>query len=697
MTVTRHYTARLDNASHGTGDYTHWRVTTALALIIASLTIIIEARSQQPIIENLVPSGDADLPYEDLYENLAQLTSNPIDINSATADALLSLGILSQRHVDAIMSYRKTNGDLLEIYELQSVPSLDAETIRNLVPFVTVRSSAPAKSFISRVASQHNTYFFARYERTLETARGFIKGPDSSAKYRGDPGRIYSRFRSTSPGDMSIGITAEKDAGEQLQWSKDQRGFDFYSAHLQLINKGPIVNMIGGDYMAQFGQGLTLGGGFGMGKGSETITTLRRTSTGFMPYSSANEAGFFRGAAISIAAPASIVVHAFGSSLPRDASNSDEGSLAVLQSGKHRTNTEVAGRHLLVEKNFGAVAEYKSQSLDAGIVLHRTIFPKPINKSPTVYNSFDFAGTSNTNAGMFVNYNLQNFSLFGELSQSIGNGRGWVCGLLGSVGRNIDVSLLARRFDRNFYTFYSNAISESTTPRNEAGIYWGLKHTVGRKFFYTAYVDLFTFPWLRFRDYMPSAGSESLVRLTYRRSKTSDFFIQFREERKSRNIAADAPVDRTGHEYKAGTATRRNWILGSSHTFGNLSLKTRIQASSFRQLATTRGFAMAFDAAYDWARISLAGRFAVFDTDDFDNRQYMNERDVLMAFAFPAYYGEGTRSYLVVRYQPAAWVDFWIKVARTSYFNSVSSGSGNDTIEGNKRHDVKVEVVLRPN
>ena len=653
-----------------------------MIIILIGFSIGTSARSQQAIIDNIIPN-DADLPYEDLYENIAQLTINKMDLNNVTSDALLSLGILTQKQVDAIINYRKTNGDFLEIYELQSVPSLELEIIRSLVPYVTVRASALKENF--------NTYFFTRYERTLETARGYIRGSDSSAKYSGDPGRIYSRFRSTSSGNMSVGITAEKDAGEQFRWTKHQRGFDFYSAHLQLVNKGPLVNAIAGDYMAQFGQGLTLGGGFGMGKGSETITTLRRSSTGFMPYTSANEAGFFRGAAVSIALPANVVVHSFASSLPRDASNSEEGSLAVLQSGKHRTITEIAGRHRLIEKNYGAVVEYKSQSLNAGFVLHRTVFPRQVNKSPTVYNSFDFRGTSNVNAGVFANYNLQNFSIFGELTQTIGDGRGWIGGLLGSISRNIDVSLLARRFDRNFYTFYSNAVSESTTPKNEAGIYWGWKHSVARTWYYTAYVDLFTFPWLRFRDYVPSAGNESLVRLTYKRSKNFDLFIQFRDERKSRNIAIEQPT------YQATIGTRRNWMIGSSMTFGNLSLKTRIQASSYRQLQATNGFAMAFDASYDWSRLSLATRFAVFDTDDFDNRQYMNERDVLTAFSFPAYYGEGTRSYVVVRYQVARWLNFWLKVAETRYFNSVSSGSGNDTIDGNRKHDIKLEMVFKPN
>ena len=651
----------------------------------------------QAMIENIVPSGDADLNYEDLFENLAQLTTNPIDINCATSDQLSSLGILTQSQVDNIIVYRKDNGDLLEIYELQSIPSLDLETIHEILPYVTIRSSAPGKNFLGRVRSQHNTYLFARYERTLQRADGYSMSGDSVTLYRGDPGRFYSRFRTTSPGDLSIGLTAEKDAGEQLQWNKTQRGFDFHSGHVQLLNKGPTTNFIAGDYTAQFGQGLTLGGGFGMGKGSETITTLRRSSTGFLPYSSANEAGFFRGIASSFSLPASFVLHTFGSSLQRDASNSDEGSLSVLQSGKHRTENELNGRHRLTERNYGVVVEYKALprqhrgSLDIGWILHHTSFSQPINKSPTIYNTFDFGGTSNTNTGLFANYNFQNLNFFGEFSQTIGRGRGCVGGVLASISRNIDASLLVRHYDRTFYTFYSNAISESTTPKNESGIYWGWKHAINRRLFYTAYVDLFTFPWLRFRNYQPSTGTEELIRLTYKQSKTSEFFVQFRDERKSRNIPGEAPA------YKSATANRQNWILGSSLSFGKLSLKGRIQFSSLRQQTTTRGFAIAFDAGYDWNRFSVATRFAVFDTDDFDNRQYMNERDVLMAFSFPAYYGEGTRSYLVGRFQATSWLDLWIKIAETSYFTATSSGSGGDMIDGSKRHDFKAEAVFRLN
>lgn len=652
-----------------------------LVIIISIVLLSQFTFAQDRIVENIIPSDD-DLNYEDLYENISQLTTNPLDLNSTTAEALLSLGILSPKQASDIINHRELNGDLLEVYELQSIPALDLETINQLRPYVTVKSAMPGKKL--------NTYFLTRYERTIERAKGYRLTTDTSTRYQGDPGRVYARFRSASPGRFSVGFTAEKDAGEQFQWTKQIRGFDFYSAHVQLINKGPIVNMIAGDYTAQFGQGLTLGGGFGIGKGSETITTLRRSSTGFMPYTSANEAGFFRGGAISVALPASIVVHAFGSSLPRDASSSDEASLSVLQSGKHRTPNEMLSRHRMREKNLGGVIEYKGRSLEAGVIAHRTEFSDSINKRPTIYNTYDFRGVVNNNVGIFANYNLQNFAFFGEASQTIDHGRGAVFGVLGSMTRNIDVSLLLRRYDRDFITFYSNAISENTAPKNESGLYWGWKHAINRKLSYTAYADLFTFPWLRFRSYQPTSGTETLLRINYKQSKTADFFIQLRDERKARNISGEGPT------YQLSKATRRNLVMGSSLTYGKLSLKSRIQWSSYKQMATTHGFAMALDAGYDFSRFSFSGRFAVFDTDDFDNRQYMNERDVLMAFSFPAYYGEGTRMYVVGRYQPAKWLDFWVKFAETNYLHQETSGSSGDTLQGNKRHDVKLEVVFRP-
>ncbi len=51
------------------------------------------------------------------------------------------------------------------------------------------------------------------------------------------------------------------------------------------------------------------------------------------------------------------------------------------------------------------------------------------------------------------------------------------------------------------------------------------------------------------------------------------------------------------------------------------------------------------DVTYALGRISITGRYAMFDTDDYDNRLYAYESiDAWLSFAFPAYYGKGIRN-----------------------------------------------------
>ena len=254
----------------------------------------------EKLVDDIFPLQDLDLNYEELYENLLQILANPIDLNRASDEQLRSLFILKESQIASLLAYREETGSLLSVYELQSIPNFDPVTLSRLIPFVTVDNSASSgKSLLKRVGLEKNNYLILRYERTLEEKKGYKESIDSASRYLGTPDKVYTRFRTARSGDFSFGFTLEKDAGETLNWapSKKQYGPDYHSFHGQLLNKGRVQNIIIGDYQAQFGQGLTLGGGFGMGKGAETITAIRRSNLGFIPYASLNEFGFFRGAA----------------------------------------------------------------------------------------------------------------------------------------------------------------------------------------------------------------------------------------------------------------------------------------------------------------------------------------------------------------------------------------------------------------
>jgi hypothetical protein len=97
-------------------------------------------------------------------------------------------------------------------------------------------------------------------------------------------------------------------------------------------------------------------------------------------------------------------------------------------------------------------------------------------------------------------------------------------------------------------------------------------------------------------------------------------------------------------------------VLNADYAAGKyLSLQTRVQGSRYRQSnGPTRGYAIMQDVQVDTGKLKVSTRFALFDTEDYDNRQYAYEKDVLYAFSLPAYNGRGTRQYLLLQYPWAA-------------------------------------------
>jgi hypothetical protein len=652
------------------------------------------------IAEELSEVPDEDLNYEDLYENLLQLTAHPLDLNKASAEELRFIKVLTDSQVNDLLRYRTENGSFISIYELQAVPGFDLQTIYKLVPFVIVKdpSSVLNTSMLHKIRDESDNYFLLRYERTAQPKKGFSTDSEPETKFKGSPDKLYLRFRSSSPGEFSFGFTMEKDAGEQLQWNPSKRyyGVDYLSYHFQIQNKGRIKNLIVGDYQSQFGQGLMLGGIFGMGKGSETITTVRRNNIGLLPYTSAYEGGSLRGAALAIQGTNRIYVTGFYSHTNKDAtvgSDHDKDIISSFQnSGYHRNENELGTRKVIGEKNLGGVVQYKADSLEVGAMYNQTMFDVPVQRSVSAYNQFAFRGISNRNVGLYLNYRFQNATFFSELSHSIGAGYAGTAGLLASLTSKFDLSILYRKFDRNFYAFYSNGFGEGSNTQNETGVYWGWKYSFNRKFGLSGYTDLFKFPWLKFRNYAPSLGYEWLVRFNFEPTRKVKLFIQARQESKTRNVETDDI-----NLYKTSIGLKTNyWLHIDCSPHQMLRLKSRLQFSTFSvQDRVTQGVALMQDLIVDLGKLKLTVRYALFETDDYDNRQYSYENDVWLAYSMPAYSGVGVRKMAMIEYKLNNHMSFWIRYARIRYNKQEEIGTGVDQIKGVEKDDIKVQLLVR--
>lgn len=107
------------------------------------------------------------------------------------------------------------------------------------------------------------------------------------------------------------------------------------------------------------------------------------------------------------------------------------------------------------------------------------------------------------------------------------------------------------------------------------------------------------------------------------------------------------------------------------------------------------GFALIQDASFNWRRLSVSGRVALFGTDGYDARQYVYERDVLYAFSFPAYVNQGVRHYVLAQYSISRHLDVWVRWARSDFFDQEIVGSDLDQINAPHRSEVKLQARWR--
>jgi len=671
----------------------------ALATVLSAFGQRLQEQTEllDAVADHLLATVDTDMSYDELYEMLTHLMSNPVDLNRVTREQLRAIMLLNEIEIKAFLDYRDDQGQLLDVLELQAIPGWSEETIRRVMPFVTVThpDALVGKGILKRMAREDNQYLVLRYERTLENKPAYREG-DTASRYTGNPDRYYLRYRMVRANDFSVGLTAEKDPGENLHWSPANAiyGFDFYSGHLQLMRKGMLENLVIGDFQCQFGQGLQLGSVFGLGKTAQTITGVRRSNLGFLPYMSANESLFLRGLAASLRIADPVRVHFFGSQKMTDAVTEpgDPAVSSLQNTGLHRTTRELSSRGKVTDRDAGLVLQYRHRGLDAGVIVHKKTRSHQLEPDASPYNIFQFRGDSYSNVGAYANLSWSGVTLFTEFARTIGYGQALTAGLMGNLTSRLEMAWLYRDFDPDFFSTYANALSESAAAQNEQGLYWGAKYSVGRKLIVQGYLDYFRFPWLRYRLYRPSDGTERLLRIDYSPNRSMTFFVQAREEIKGRNSAND------GKLYTIVDGTRRQaWISGEFRLPNGITLKARLQGSSYSwDGRITRGIAAIQEATWKGNRWSVTARVALFDTDDYDNRQYAYEKDVWLATSLPAYDGAGIRNYVLVHYSLSRHVDFWFRWARTGYVDRDMIGSGPEEITGNARNDVKFQVRIRP-
>lgn len=163
-----------------------------------------------------------DLDLTNFIEQLNYYYDNPININATTGEDLDELNLLSSVQINDLLLHRKAFGKFMTIYELQSLKYWDLITIQLVLPFIRVDDRLDNLNITWKEVLKEGTYeLYLRYQPTIEEKAGYASVSDSIKQvsnnyYFGNSDRYYSRFRYTYKTNISVGFTAEKDAGESF-------------------------------------------------------------------------------------------------------------------------------------------------------------------------------------------------------------------------------------------------------------------------------------------------------------------------------------------------------------------------------------------------------------------------------------------------------------------------------------------------
>jgi hypothetical protein len=351
----------------------------------------------------------------ELYERLEDLSTRPLDLNSATEDELVRIPWITPTLARRIVERREKKGPFKSTGELAQIDGLSSPALEKILPYVRVEKAA------------------SRLKREYRVRNRVAREYPEEEGYLGSPTRLYNRVTATIGERLSFCLLAEKDNYEGSY-------LDFFTGHVQCENLGPFRRAVVGDYSLDFAQGLVFSParfdvkGSMMGKGSERGIVANR---------SAVETGFLRGIATAFELGRA-TLYCFSSFLYLDASLDSLGlARTIYDEGLHRTESEIARADRLNESLMGARVRALFGDLSLGLTASRGLYRPRFADRGTTY--FTFSGESYEVAGADFGLALGPTELFGEAAKSLGLGEGLVLGSTCAL-RNADLGVSYRRY-----------------------------------------------------------------------------------------------------------------------------------------------------------------------------------------------------------------------------------------------------------
>lgn len=702
-----------------------------LLLLVCSCALAQEQESQSQFWEQYLTElyeneEDAAGNMEEAYEHLMELTQQPLDINKAEVDELLTIPGLTIDQISDIIRYREKYGRYRTTDELNMIASIDDRMKRYLVSFMKVYDDDASQWYkgeqLKRNIKRMSHTFLATatiptYYRAGDkgaTAAGAESENKYANTYLGDPVKHSLRYSLAMGQNAKLNLAGAKTAGEPFFANGNGMGYDTYAFNLSLKRIGMFRHIIVGQFKAQFGMGLVLNNSFTLGK-QGMISSVGRLTNTFTPHSSTSDSKHLQGIAATVDL-GRWQLSAFFSYRYIDATLNADGSTisTILTSGYHRTVKEMEKKNNTTQMTEGVHVRYSDvtrKGLDWMVgasflhtSLNRSLDPT-YSKADTIsdgkmYRRFYPRGSTFWNASVDYRIRWRDITFTGETATCSlpmdGGGMGSVAtinSILWRTSNSVTLTALQRYYQHDYTALYGSAFSDGGMVQNESGIFVGVKWVAAKRLVIDAYTDFAYFPWLKYRISNTSHSWDNSITATYTLPQWT-FAARYRLKTRQRDITL---TDEDGTKLKQlAEKTDQRLRLSASYTDGRWTSKTQVEACLLRFDDVTNGVMVSQAVSYDINKVfSVYASGAYFNTDDYDSRLYTYEKGMLYSFAYSAFYGRGLRASLLLKAKMSRACTAQVKVGHTHYYDRDVIGTAERQIFSNHQTDIDLQVKVK--
>jgi hypothetical protein len=366
----------------------------------------------------------------------------------------------------------------------------------------------------------------------------------------------------------------------------------------------------------------------------------------------------------------------------------------IRTDGYHRTDSELETRHNTREDILGIQLRYftKFFTFEAGHVEYRLQYP--VEQNITDYNQYYFRGKENGNTWASIEGGVKDIFLFSEIAFNESFNPAFMVGLLASPAGRFNWVSSYRYIPLEFHAPLGNPFAESPTGSGERGFYSGIDFELPHKISVAAYIDYFKFKWLRYQIKAPSDGYDAAIILTYKHSGNWETKLKYRYKEKGINLVSEDMTYPVGMREQLQVRLQSVFTPVASWSFTTRLDWNRVKIPS-KDLGS--GLYIAQDIRYKHPKDKwyIVLRYGVVDAEDYENRFYIYEPDVLYAFSVPLYYGQGHRILTMFKYTIIPKLDIWVRYALWHYYNNLTISSGNNLIDSNISNEFKIQIRKR--